>query len=70
MAERQNLSTNKIALEETELLQKLTMCQILARGMAGVEYDVHIKNYRLQELDNYKALQSFTLRLVDVILSC
>ena len=52
MAERQNLSTNKIALEETELLQKLTMCQILARGLAGVEYDVHIKNYRLQELDS------------------
>ena len=31
-----------------------------------MEYDVHIENYRLQELD--KALQSFTLRLVDVIL--
>ncbi len=31
-------------------------------------HDVYIGNYRLQELD--KALQSCTLRLVDVFLSC
>ena len=40
-----------------------TKHQILAKSLAGVEYDVYIENYRLQELD--KALQSFTLRLVD-----
>ena len=44
-----------------------TKYQILAKSLAGVEY-VYIENYRLQELD--KALQSFTLRLEDVILSC
>ena len=63
MAERRNLNPckrncsrgNKIALGNTN------------KSLAGVEYDVYIENYRLQELD--KALQSFTLRLVDVILS-
>ncbi len=40
-----------------------TKHQILAKSLAGVEYDVYIENYCLQELD--KALQSFMLRLVD-----
>ena len=31
-------------------------------------HDAYIENYHLQELD--KALQSFTLRLAGVILSC
>ena len=69
MADRRNLNTNEIAPEETKLLYKIrTKHQILAKSLAGVEYDVYIENYRLQELD--KALQSCTLRLVDVILSC
>ena len=36
---------------------------MFAKSLAGMEYDVYVENYRLQELD--KALQSFTLRLVD-----
>ena len=66
MAEKQNLNTNEIVLKETKLLQKIrTKHQILDNSLAGVEYDVYIENYRLQELD--KALQNFTLRLVDVV---
>ncbi len=69
MAERLNLNTNEIALEETKLLLKIrTKHQILAESLAEVEYDVYIENCRLQELN--KALQNFTLRLEDVILSC
>ena len=69
MAERLNVNTNEIALEETKLLLKIrTKHQILAKSLAKVEYDVYIANYSLQELN--KALQSFTLRLDDVILSC
>ncbi len=36
---------------------------MLPKSLAGVEYDVYIENYHLQELN--KALQSFTLRLVN-----
>ncbi len=62
MAERRNLNTNEIAREKTKLLLKIrTKHQILPKGLAGVEYE-------LQQQD--KDLQSFTLRLVDVILSC
>ncbi len=43
-----------------------TKHQILAKSLAGVEYDVYIENFHLQALD--KALQSCTLWLVDVIL--
>ncbi len=61
MAERHNLNTNEIALEETKLLQKIqTKHQILAKSLAEVDYDLD------HELD--KALQSFTLRLVDEVL--
>ncbi len=68
MVERQNLSTNEVALEETKLLLKIqTKHQILTKSQND-EYDIYIENYRLQELD--KVLQSFTLGLVDVILSC
>ncbi len=64
-----NPNTNEIALEETKLLLKIrTKHEILAKSLAEVEYDVYIENCRLQELN--KALQSFTLRLKDVILSC
>ena len=64
MADRRNLNTNEIALKETKLLWKMrTKHQILAKSLAGVEYDVYIENYCLQERN--KALQSFTLRLVD-----
>ncbi len=69
MAERQifkhkrNCSRgNKIALENTNKAPNF------GYNLGGVEYDVYIENYRLQELN--KVLQSFTLRLVDVILSC
>ncbi len=42
MAARQNLNTNEIALEETKLLKKIrTKHQILAKSLAGVEYDVN-----------------------------
>ena len=44
-----------------------TKHQIVAKSLAGVEYYVYIENFRLQTPD--KALQSCTLRLVDVILS-
>ncbi len=68
MADRRNLNTNEIALEDTKLLWKIRQKhQILAKSLAGVEYDVYIENFRLQALD--KALQSCTLMLVDVILS-
>ncbi len=60
MADRRNLNTNEIALKETKLLQEMrTKHQILAKSLAGVEYDVYIENYCLQERN--KALQSFTL---------
>ncbi len=65
MAERRNLNTKEIALEETKMRTKH---QSFHKSLAGVEYDVYIENYRLQQLN--KALQSFTLRLEDVILSC
>ena len=52
MADRRNLNTNEIALEKTKLLWKIrTKHQILAKSLAGVEYDVYIENYRLQELN-------------------
>ena len=45
MAETLNLNTKKIALEETKLLLKIrTKHQILAKSLAGVEYDVYIEN--------------------------
>ena len=45
MAERLNLNTNEIALEETKLLLKIrTKHQILAKCLAEVEYDVYIDN--------------------------
>ena len=46
MADRRNLTTNEIALKETKLLYKMrTKHQILAKSLAGVEYDVYIENY-------------------------
>ncbi len=49
MAERQNLNTKEIAVEETKLLFKIrTKHQIFAKSLAVVEYDVYIENYRLQ----------------------
>ncbi len=52
MADRRNLNTNEIALEKTKLLYKIrTKHQILAKSLAGVEYDVYIENCRLQELN-------------------
>ena len=47
MAERLNLNTNEIDLEETKLLLKIrTKHQIMDKSLAGVEYDVYIENYR------------------------
>ncbi len=46
MAERRNLNTNAIALElGNKIAQKIrTKHQILAKGLAGVEYDVYLEN--------------------------
>ncbi len=49
MADRRNLNTNEIALENTNNLK--IKHQILAKSLAGVEYDVYIENCRLQELN-------------------
>ncbi len=66
MADRQNL---KLVYRRQNCSRKYKQKHhILAKSLAGVEYDVYIENNRLQELD--KALQSCTLRLVDAILSC
>ncbi len=47
MAERLNLNTNEIDLEETKLLLKIrTKRQIMDKSLAGVEYDVYNENYR------------------------
>ena len=47
MAERLNLNTNEIDLEETKLLLKIrTKHQIMDKSLEGVEYDVYIENYR------------------------
>ena len=52
MADRRNLNTNEIAPEKTKLLLKIrTKHQMLAKSLAGVEYNVYIENYRLQELN-------------------
>ncbi len=45
MAERRNLTTDEIDLEETKMLLKIrTKHQILAKSLAEVEYDVYIEN--------------------------
>ena len=45
MAERLNLNTKEIALEETKLLLKIRpKHQIFAKSLAEVEYDVYIEN--------------------------
>ena len=48
----------------TQFLSHFTQIEKWIFCSAGVEYDVYIENYRLQELD--KALKNCTLRLVDV----
>ncbi len=45
MANRRNLTTNEIALEETKMFFKIrTKHQMLAKSLAEVEYDVYIEN--------------------------